>query len=155
MGIHGYGSSATARNCKKCTEDRLKLRRQKPYLKLFAATRPGEYVAIDNFGPLPRIKAGYQYIFVTSDLFNKQTVTPLVEIRALSAGKTFHIEWIYHYGAPDYLWSDLRRNTSINSSSQFELFWVRHIFLHRPITYISRETESYPGNRINIFFEFV
>ena len=89
------------RKCMSCARQRIRLRRQNSFFNLFPATKPGEQVAIDLLGPLPRTRAGYEYILVITDRFSKMTkVHALRGISAYQVGKAFCTEWVYHYGQP-------------------------------------------------------
>ena len=95
------------RNCPSCARQRIKLRRHHGFLKLFPATKPGEQVAIDLLGPLPRTRSGFEYILVITDRFSKMTkVHPLRGIGAYQVARAFCSEWVYHYGQPSMLLSD-------------------------------------------------
>ena len=102
------------RNCVQCAQQRIKLRKHSGFMKLFPAKRPGEHVAIDILGPLPKTGSGFQYILVITDRFSKMTkVFPLRGISAYQVAKAFCSEWVYHYGQPAYLLSD--RGTQFTS----------------------------------------
>ena len=105
----------TVRNCVECAKRRIKLRKHASFLKLFPAKCPGEHVAIDILGPLPRTQSGYQYILCMTDRYSKLAlVAPLRTITALRVAQEFCREWVYHYGQPTYLLSD--RGTQFTSS---------------------------------------
>ena len=98
---------ATVRNCVECAKRRIKLRRHHSFLRLFPAKRPGEHVAIDILGPLPRTQNGYQYVLCMTDRYSKMAlVQPLTNITALTVARAFCKEWVYHYGQPTFLLSD-------------------------------------------------
>ena len=81
------------RNCMSCARQRIRLRRHNSFLKLLPATKPGEQVAIDLLGPLPRTRAGYEYILVITDRFYKMTkVHALREISAYQVAKAICTE---------------------------------------------------------------
>ena len=105
----------TVRNCVECAKRRIKLRKHASFMKLFPAKRPGEHVAIDILGPLPKTRAGYQYILCMTDRYSKLAlVAPLRRIYALNIAQEFCREWVYHYGQPTYLLTD--RGTQFTSS---------------------------------------
>ena len=86
----------TVRNCVHCAKQRVTLRKHANFLKLFPANHPNEYVAIDILGPLPRTRAGYQYILVITDRFSKLTQTcPLRVISAYQVAKAFCATWVF------------------------------------------------------------
>ena len=59
-------------------------------MKLFPAKYPGEYVAIDILGPLPKTASGYQYILCMTDRYSKLAlVAPLRRIYALNIAQEF------------------------------------------------------------------
>ena len=95
------------RNCPSCARQRIKLRRHHSFLKLFPASKPGEQVAIDLLGPLPRTRSGFEYVLVITDRFSKMTKAhPLRGIGAYQVARAFCTEWVYHYGQPSMLLSD-------------------------------------------------
>ena len=97
----------TVRHCIPCAKRRVNLRKHMSFMKLFPARRPGEHVAIDILGPLPRTRAGYIYILVITDRYSKMTaVHPLRNITALTCAKAFCEEWVFKYGQPALLLSD-------------------------------------------------
>ena len=94
-------------NCHACAQERIKLRAHQSPLKLFPATTPLEYIAIDILGPLKRASTGDQYLLIISDRFSKLTrAIPLRSITALSVAKAFVNNWVVPYGAPATLLSD-------------------------------------------------
>jgi len=95
------------RSCYKCTQEQLASKHARSPMKLFPASGPLEYVAIDILGPLPRTKQGNQYLLVIADRFSKLVRTvPLKRITALSVAQAFANEWVCVYGPPLYLLSD-------------------------------------------------
>ena len=76
-------------------------------MKLFPATKPLEFVAIDILGPLTRSRNGYRLLVVITDRFSKLTRTvPLRSVTALLVAMAFCDNWAYPYGPPAYLLSD-------------------------------------------------
>ena len=76
-------------------------------MKLFPATKPLEFVAIDILGPLVRSRNGFRYLLVITDRFTKLTRTvPIRNMTALTIAKAFVENWVYPYGPPAYLLSD-------------------------------------------------
>lgn len=95
------------KDCHTCAKERTRLRSHQSPMKLFPATEPLEFVAIDILGPLPRSTKGHQYILVITDRFTKLTrVTPLHSITAIAVAKAFIDDWVFSYGAPARLLSD-------------------------------------------------
>ena len=95
------------RNCVPCCKRRVTLKRHTSFLKLFPAKRPGEHVAIDILGPLPKTRNGFIYLLVITDRFSKLTkVIPLRSISSYVVAKAFCDEWVFNYGQPAFLLSD-------------------------------------------------
>jgi hypothetical protein len=65
----------TVRNCTTCAKNRVGKRSRSRFLKLFPATRPLAYVAIDVFGPLPKTEHGNRFLLVMTDRFSKLAKT--------------------------------------------------------------------------------
>jgi Integrase zinc binding domain len=59
----------TVRSCTTCAKNRIKERTRTSVLKLFPASVPLEYVAIDILGPLPRTSHGNMFLLVMTDRF--------------------------------------------------------------------------------------
>ena len=96
-----------SRNCHACAKERVKLRSHQAPMKLFPATEPLEFVAIDILGPLPKAKDGSRYLLVMTDRFSKLTrAVPLKSISALKVAQAFVRHWVLAYGAPARLLSD-------------------------------------------------
>ena len=94
-------------NCHECAMERVKLRAHKSPMKLFPATEPLEFVAIDLLGPLLRSSTGHRFILVITDRFSKLVrAVPLKNIRGLTVARAFLENWILQYGAPLRLLSD-------------------------------------------------
>ena len=76
-------------------------------MKLFPATKPLEYVAMDILGPLPNTKHGRRFILVITDRFTKLAKTEsLRTITSLSVAKAFRQCWVFNYGIPKVLLTD-------------------------------------------------
>ena len=97
----------TVDSCDACARNRIKDQRNVYPMKLFPATNPLEYVAMDILGPLPRTKHGKRFILVVTDRFTKLTKTEsLRTITSLSVAKAFCRIWVYNYGTPKVLLTD-------------------------------------------------
>ncbi|CAN8061905.1 unnamed protein product [Agarophyton chilense] len=88
------------RQCESCVRFRGGIRKHRKYLKLFPATGPLEFVAIDLLGQLPKTKNGYQHILVITDGFSKLTrAIPFKETKSTTLAIAFLNNWVYPYGA--------------------------------------------------------
>lgn len=76
-------------------------------MRLFPASSPLEYVAIDILGPLTQSTQGHKFILVMTDRFSKLVrAVPMRSISALSVAKVFVRDWAFVYGPPAQLLSD-------------------------------------------------
>jgi transposase InsO family protein len=97
----------TVRQCNSCPKNRVQERKRVSLLKLFPATEPLEFVAIDILGPLPKTVHGNRYLLVITDRFSKLTRTiPVRTTNALAVAKAFCAHWVFAYGPPKFLPSD-------------------------------------------------
>ena len=97
----------TVKNCVSCARNRVKLRRNSHTLKLFPASGPLEFVAIDILGPLIRTSRGNRFLLVISDRFSKLTRTvPMSRVTEAAVAKAFTTHWAFTYGPPSILLSD-------------------------------------------------
>lgn len=97
----------TVRSCTTCAKNRIKERTRTSFLKLFPASAPLEYVAIDILGPLPKTSHGNRFLLVMTDRFSKLTRTvPLRTTTALVCARAFCDHWVYSYGAPRHVLTD-------------------------------------------------
>ena len=89
---------ATAKNCVPCAKNRILLRKNKNYLKLFPAEAPLEFVAIDILGELLRTPRGNRFLLVILDRFSKLArAVPLKRITAFEVAKAFVRHWVLVY----------------------------------------------------------
>ena len=97
-----------SKECHACANERVKLRQHASPMKLFPASAPLEFVAIDILGPLnPASQDGNKFVLVITDRFSKLTrAIPMRTITALNVAKEFVQHWICAYGPPKYLLSD-------------------------------------------------
>ena len=97
-----------SKQCHACCAERVKLRQHAAPMKLFPASGPLEFVAIDILGPLkPAAQDGSKFVLVMTDRFSKLTrALPLRSITALKVAKAFVQHWICSYGPPQYILSD-------------------------------------------------
>ena len=94
-------------NCVACAKNRMKEQKNVYPMRLFPATRPLEYVAMDILGPLPRTKHGMRFILVITDRFTKLTKTvALRTITSLAVARAFCRAWVFNYGIPKILLTD-------------------------------------------------
>ena len=94
-------------NCTSCAKNRIKEQKNVYPMRLFPATRPLEYVAMDILGPLPRTKHGMRFILVITDRFTKLTKTEALRtITSLAVAKAFCKTWVFNYGTPKILLTD-------------------------------------------------
>ena len=97
----------TVRHCTVCSKNRVTERKRTSFLKLFPASEPLDFVAMDILGPLPKTEHGNRFLLVISDRFSKLTRTvPLRTITALGVAKAFCDAWVFSYGPPRYLLTD-------------------------------------------------
>jgi Integrase zinc binding domain len=95
------------RRCTVCAKNRVTERKRTSFLKLFPASGPLEFVAMDILGPLPKTEHGNRFLLVIYDRFSKLTRTlPLRTITALGVAKAFCDAWLFSYGPPSYLLTD-------------------------------------------------
>jgi Integrase zinc binding domain/Chromo (CHRromatin Organisation MOdifier) domain len=95
------------RRCTVCAKNRVTERKRTSFLKLFPASGPLEFVAMDILGPLPKTEHGNRFLLVISDRFSKLTRTvPIRTITALGVAKAFCDAWVFSYGPPRYLLTD-------------------------------------------------
>ena len=86
----------TVRGCRSCAMNRVKLRKHLNRLRLFPATRPLESLAVDIMGPLPKTKAGKQFLLVITDRFTKLTqVVGLRTVTAYTVAVAFCEAWVF------------------------------------------------------------
>eukprot|EP00171_Calliarthron_tuberculosum_P005606 IDg5606t1 len=76
-------------------------------MKLFPASSPLEFVAIDIFGPLTESTQEPKFILVITDCFsNIVRAVSLCSITALTDSEVFVRDWVFIYGPPARLLSD-------------------------------------------------
>jgi hypothetical protein len=110
----------TVRHCTVCAKNRVTERKRTSFLKLFPASGPLEFFAMDILGPLPQTEHGNRFLLVISDRFSKLTRTvPLRTITALGVAKAFCDSWVFSYGPPRYL---LTENDTQFNAKVFQLF---------------------------------
>ena len=94
-------------DCEPCARNRIKGQGNTYPMKLFPATKPLEFVAMDILGPLPRTRHGKRFILVITDRFTKLTKTvALRTITALAVANAFCQTWVFNFGTPKVLLTD-------------------------------------------------
>lgn len=89
---------ATVDDCTSCARNRHIAKTQRK-LRLFSATEPLEFVAIDILGPLPKTANGNQYIIVMTDRFSKLTkALPTAKTTATTVATTSLEHWVANFG---------------------------------------------------------
>lgn len=100
--------------CHYCARERTQLRNYAAPMKLFAASYPLEYVAIDILGPLTESVNAPKYILVMTDRFSKIVrAVPVRSISALTVAKVFVRYWVFVLGLPARLLSDSRKQFTV------------------------------------------
>ena len=98
---------SVSRDCLSCAAARGTRYKVQKHMKLFPATDPLEFLAMDLLGPLPRTHQGNEYVLVITDLFTKLCRSvPLRNTKAVTVGTLFLYLWVYAYGAPSYVLTD-------------------------------------------------
>ena len=98
---------AVSKNCVQCARNRVRLRQHQKELRLFPASSPLEFVAIDLLGELIKTPRGNRFLLVISDRFSKLVRTvPMKTITAEAVAKAFVTHWVMAYGPPVWLLSD-------------------------------------------------
>ena len=94
-------------NCQSCLRTKSTQYRPRHKLRLFPATKPLAFVALDLLGPLPKSKAGHDHILVITDRFTKLTrAIPLKFTNSQVVTDAFLTSWAYAYGLPERVLSD-------------------------------------------------
>ena len=99
------------KECRSCAAVRGTPFRHQKFLKLFPATGPMEFVAMDFLGPLPKSHSGKRHVLVITDRFTKLSrAIPLRDTNATTTALAFLEHWVFVYGAPTYLLTDRGAN---------------------------------------------
>lgn len=61
----------TVKECDSGLRNRGTIREHRPYMKLFQAAGPLEFIIVDFLGPLPKTKRGNEHVMVIKDRFSK------------------------------------------------------------------------------------
>ena len=97
----------TAQDCRDCTQSRGTRYRHHTEMKLFRASKPLKYIAIDLLGPLIKREKGCTDILVITDRFSKLArVVPLQSTKAPVVANALLEHWILPYGLPKHVLSD-------------------------------------------------
>ena len=95
------------RSCPNCAGNRIAERKCTSFLKLFPASEPLEYVAVDILGPLQKTDHRNRFLVVMTESFSKLTRTvPLRTISAYLVARAFCDHWVFAYGSPRYVLTD-------------------------------------------------
>ncbi len=98
---------ATFRICTICEKNRIRLRRDSNLMKLFLASRPLEFVAIDILGEIIKTLRGNRFLLGITDRYSKLVRTvPLAKITAIEVANAFVPNWVLVYSPPVSLLSD-------------------------------------------------
>ena len=99
--------AGTVRNCPSCARNRVKLRLDSNYLKLFTATKPFESVSIDILRPLPKSRRGKRFFLVITDRFSNLTAAfPSRNVKAYSTAVAFYEACVFKYLLPKTILSE-------------------------------------------------
>ena len=97
----------TVRDCVSCARNRATVQKFQKFMKLFPASGPLEFVAMDLLDPLRKTTRGFTFILVITDRFSKLTrCIPLRTTTAPVVAAAFLDYWVYAYGAPLYVLTD-------------------------------------------------
>ena len=99
------------RNFSRCAKERINLKAHSQFLKLFPASRPLEFVAIDILGHLTKTAQGNRFLLVMSDRYSSKS--------SYRVARAFCEHWVFVYGPPSYLLS--------NSGGQFTAKFFQHV----------------------------
>ena len=106
-----YDAYNVATKCRSCVRNRGTLHKHQKFLKLFPASGPLEFVAMDILGPLPKSHRGNRFILVITDRFTKLVRTVVLrDTKSATLAAAFLEHWVYAYGAPIYLLTDNAQN---------------------------------------------
>jgi hypothetical protein len=113
--FYWYGLSADIRSwirkCDICARRKSPSTRRRARLQQDIAGHPGQRIAMDILGPLPRTAEGNRYILVVGDYFSKWIEAyPIPNQEAVTCAKKVSEEWICRHGCPKTLHSDQGRN---------------------------------------------
>lgn len=90
-------------------------------MRLFPFDLPVDTVGIDILGPLQKSKSGCRFILVITDRFTKLTqAVSMCNIRAFDFAAFFADEWVFKYGSPASLVSDI--------DSQVVSFFFQYVY---------------------------
>ena len=121
---------SVSRDCRSCAAARGTRYKVQKHMKLFPATGPLEFLAMDLLGPLPRTHQGNEYVLVITDRFTKLCRSvPLRNTKAVAIATVFLDLWVYAYGAPSYVLTD---NGPQFAAKFFEavcaMIGIKHVF---------------------------
>ena len=101
------GILQTTKDCRPYEEARGTRYMTQKLMKLFPATKPLEYIAVDLLRPFPPTENGSTNILVITDLFSKlDQVTPLSSTTAPAVANAFINNCVIPYGLPVSILSD-------------------------------------------------
>ena len=119
--------------CQSCLRTKGTQYRSRRELRLFPATEPLSFVALDLLGPLPKSKSGHEHVLVITDRFTKFTrAIPLKSTTSQTVTDAFLQYWAYAYGVPDRLLSD--------NGPQFTARYFQHALASLGIKHVPTST---------------
>lgn len=76
-------------------------------MRLFAASKPIEFIAMDIVGPYPETVQSNQYILVTKNRYSKLTrALSTLKTTAIHVANVYMVHWLVSYGIQTYLLTD-------------------------------------------------
>jgi Integrase zinc binding domain len=98
-------SDVAVKNCTVCAKNSISERNRTNFLKLFPASEPLQYFAVDILGPIPKTEHGNRFLLLMTDRFSKMTRIT-VPLRSISIFSAFCDHWVFACVAPRYLLTD-------------------------------------------------
>lgn len=76
---------AVSRDCRSCAKTRDSVRKHQKHLKLFPATMPFDFVAMDFLRPLPTTEREHHFVLVVTDRFSRRVRSVLLRTATATA----------------------------------------------------------------------